>query len=63
MIIERDKLYRVEGYEMDEGNSILIENVRLLVNAPSIEQACQTAREYFGLSLNSIVTKCELVSG
>ena len=52
MIIERNKLYRVEGHELDdEVGDILIEHMQFLIHAPNIEKACQMARTYFGMGL------------
>lgn len=64
MIIERDKLYRVEGYEPEDGNSatVRIEHISLLVSAPNIPKACEyITNSYFGMGTTFIPTKCELV--
>lgn len=63
MIIERDKLYRVEGYEPEneKSASIRIEHISLLVSAPNIPRACEYTNNYFGMGTTFIPTKCELV--
>lgn len=61
MNIERNHRFRVEGHEIDKGNEILIEHIALLIDAPTIEQACRYARNYFGMGVTFVVTKCEQI--
>lgn len=60
MKLECDKLFRVEGHEIDDGtNEVLIEHISLIVHAPNIEKACQYARNQFVMGTILTITKCE----
>lgn len=61
MNIERNHRFRVEGHEIDKGNEIVIEHITLLIDAPTIEQACRCARNYFSMGTTFVVTKCEQI--
>ena len=63
MKLSRDKLFEVEGQEIDPdcGNKITIKHISFLIWAPDIITACKIAEDYFGMGIQLIVTKCEQV--
>ena len=55
-----ERLYRVYIEEKYEGQDLLIENARMLVKAHSVEEACEKIRQYYGMGIEIIITKCEI---
>lgn len=64
MTLSRDKLFEVEGQEIDPDfdNKITIKHIKFLIWAPDIITACKIAEDYFGMGIRIVVTKCKQVN-
>ena len=61
MIIKPKKPYLVSVEEQMEDQEIRIRNADMLVDATSMQEACNKVEEYFGMGIKLTITQCKLM--